>query len=163
MRKKKNQKATRESTNKSSPGQKIANQSLASWKIKIASKNRARDYKCTIGTKCSPKGFPKRKSERLLSVSPKANSIRQAQRTNPQVPQRTFQKMVSHTHSAPRGRARAAPRRAAHEHARPFQTLPTGSNIASQAHTASLARTNETKRFPGFSCSQPPMYKISNR
>ena len=35
-------------------------------------------YKCTIGTKCSPKGFPKRKSERLLSVSPKANSIRQA-------------------------------------------------------------------------------------
>ena len=35
-------------------------------------------YKCTIGTKCSPKGFPKRKSERLLSVSPKANSNRQA-------------------------------------------------------------------------------------
>ena len=138
MKKKKKQKATRESTNKSSPGQKIRNQNVQSRRMNIASKNRAREYKCTIGTKCSPKGFPKRKSERLLSVSPKANSIRQAQRTNPQIPQRTFQKMVSHTHSAPRGRARAA-----QEHARPFQTLPTGSNIASQAHTASLARTHE--------------------
>ena len=59
-------------------GTKNSKSKFSIGKIKIASKNRSREYKCTIGTKCSPKGFPKRKSERLLSVSPKANSNRQA-------------------------------------------------------------------------------------
>ena len=80
-----NQKATRESkpearkaAKKIEPEAKTCKSKFSIGRMKIASKNRSREYKCTIGTKCSPKGFPKRKSERLLSVSPKANSIRQA-------------------------------------------------------------------------------------
>ena len=84
-KKQKVQKATRESkpeaqraAKKIEPGTKTCKSKFSFEESENRIKKSSPVYKCTIGTKCSPKGFPKRKSERLLSVSPKANSIRQA-------------------------------------------------------------------------------------
>ena len=67
------QKATRESTNKSNPRQKIANQSLAIGKMKIASKNRTRGSQVYDRHQVFPQRLPKTKEREASKGNARIN------------------------------------------------------------------------------------------
>ena len=122
--------------------------------------------RCTTLGCTSPCASPCAKTKPLFKGNGEfwnLNLLRYFHKTNPQVPQRRKKKsfpMGTHVHEQGHGAERSGAERSGHGGQLDARTPPHRRHNASRAHTQlrSLARTNETKRFPGW--SHPPTSDI---